>query len=134
MSDRPQSWHNGSIARWWAEFNAADPPPLASYRGVVERGGQPALDPGCGAGRLLSPPLVQAGLELDGCDVSPDILALCRDGGEETGLSASWYVRNDLLPMPAQAGIPDVEVRAAYGDAPATAVDTTAVFVARQAE
>ena len=35
-----------------------------------------ALDLGCGTGRLLVP-LVQTGLDLDGCDVSLDMLALC---------------------------------------------------------
>jgi hypothetical protein len=43
------------VARWWAEFNAPDPDELAFYRGVIERDGQPALDLGCGAGRLLLP-------------------------------------------------------------------------------
>ncbi len=55
MNEQPQTWHYGLIARWWAEFNAPDPTELAFYRGVIERDGQPALDLGCGAGRLLLP-------------------------------------------------------------------------------
>lgn len=90
MSDRPQTWHYGLVARWWAEFNAADPAALAFYRGFVERGGQPALDLGCGTGRLLLP-LLQVGLDVAGCDVSPDMLALCREQAERTGLSPSLY-------------------------------------------
>jgi SAM-dependent methyltransferase len=90
MSDRPQTWHFGLVARGWAEFNAADPSELAFYRGVVGGGGQPALDLGCGTGRLLAP-LVQAGLDLDGCNVSPDMLALCREQAERSGLSPALY-------------------------------------------
>jgi hypothetical protein len=65
MSDRPQTRRYRLVARWWAEFNAADPAALAFYRGFGERGGHPALDLGCGTGRLLLPPL-QTGLDLDG--------------------------------------------------------------------
>ena len=90
MSDRPQSWHYGLVARWWAEFNEADPGELAFYRGFVERGGQPALDLGCGTGRLLLP-LLGAGLDVDGCDLSPDMLALCREQATRDGLSPSLY-------------------------------------------
>lgn len=90
MSDGPATWHYGLVARWWAEFNEADPGELAFYRGFVERGGQPALDLACGTGRLLLP-LLQTGLDLDGCDVSPDMLALCREQAARTGLSPSLY-------------------------------------------
>ena len=79
MTDEPQTWHYGLIARWWAEFNAPDPDELAFYREVIEREGQPALDLACGAGRLLLP-LLSAGLDVDGCDISPDMLAFCRAG------------------------------------------------------
>ena len=90
MSDPPQTWHYGLVARWWAEFNEADPAELAFYRGFVERDGQPALDLACGTGRLLLP-LLRAGLDVDGCDLSPDMLALCREQATREGLSPSLY-------------------------------------------
>jgi SAM-dependent methyltransferase len=77
MSDEAQTWHYGLVARWWDEFNEADPDELAFYRAFVERDGQPALDLACGTGRLLLP-LLRAGLDVDGCDLSPDMLAYCR--------------------------------------------------------
>ncbi len=70
----PVTWHHGLMARWWAEFNQAEPAELAFYRAAIERFGEPALDLACGAGRLLVPLLV-AGLDVDGADVSPDMLA-----------------------------------------------------------
>lgn len=79
----PQTWHYGLVARWWAEFNL-DGPEIDYFRRFVEAG-QPALDVACGAGRLLVPYL-RAGLDVDGCDISPDMLALCRERAEQEGL------------------------------------------------
>jgi SAM-dependent methyltransferase len=90
MSEQPLTWHYGLVARWWAEFNAPDPDELAFYRTVVERNGPPALDLACGTGRLLLP-LLSAGLDLDGCDISPDMLALCRAEASRHGLTPKLY-------------------------------------------
>ncbi len=68
------TWHHGIMARWWAEFEAPDPAELAYYRAAIERFGQPVLDLGCGAGRLLVP-LLRDGFDIDGADVSEDMLA-----------------------------------------------------------
>ncbi len=74
----PETWHYGLVARWWAECNPPEPEELAFYRSWVEGDGQPALDLGCGTGRLLLP-LVREGLEVHGCDISADMLAHCRE-------------------------------------------------------
>jgi SAM-dependent methyltransferase len=82
---KAQTWHYGVVARWWAEFNL-DGPEIDYFRPLVEAG-QPALDAACGTGRLLVPWL-QAGLDVDGSDISPDMLALCRERAEREGLAA----------------------------------------------
>ena len=92
MDNEPQTWHHGLVARWWAEFNEADPAELAFYRSVVECAGQPALDLGCGTGRLLLP-MLRAGLDVDGCDLSADMLALCRERAAAEGLAPNLYAR-----------------------------------------
>jgi SAM-dependent methyltransferase len=78
-----QTWHYGIMARWWAEFNL-DGPEIDWFRPFVEAG-QPALDAACGTGRLLVPYL-QAGLDVDGSDISPDMLAYVRERCEREGL------------------------------------------------
>lgn len=78
-----QTWHYGLVARWWAEFNV-DGPEIDYFRPFVEAG-QPALDAGCGSGRLLVPYL-RAGLDVDGCDVSSDMLDRVRERCEREGL------------------------------------------------
>lgn len=85
MTDpKPTTWHYGVVARWWAEFNQSGPE-IDYFRTFVERG-QPALDVACGTGRLLIP-FLRAGLDVDGCDISSDMLALCREAAEREGLS-----------------------------------------------
>ena len=85
MTDESGTWHHGLMARWWAEFNHAEPQELAYYRGTIERFGQPALDLACGAGRILLP-LLEAGLDVDGVDVSADMLAHTERLATERGL------------------------------------------------
>ena len=67
MAEQPQTWHYGLVARWWAEFNRAEPDELDFYQGFVAADGQPALDLACGTGRILLP-LLRAGLDVDGAE------------------------------------------------------------------
>jgi SAM-dependent methyltransferase len=93
VHEQPQTWHHGLVARYWAEFNDDFRPHEISYfRTFVEGDGQPALDVACGTGRLLLPYL-RAGLDVDGCDVSGDMVALCRDKAAREGLSPSLFVQ-----------------------------------------
>lgn len=85
-----QTWHHGLVARWWAEFNR-DGPEIEYFRPFVERG-QPALDVGCGTGRLLLP-YAAGGLDVDGCDVSADMIELCRERAEQEGLAPTLFVQ-----------------------------------------
>src|SRR6267143_346407 len=87
--EQPQTWHHGIVARWWAEFNV-DGPEIAYFQKFIADEGEPALDLACGTGRLLIPYL-RAGLDVDGCDISPDMLALCRDRGAREGVSTNLY-------------------------------------------
>jgi SAM-dependent methyltransferase len=91
--DVPETWHYGLIAKWWAEFNDDfRPHEIPYFQRYVEHDGQPALDVGCGTGRLLLPYL-RAGLDVDGCDVSADMIALCRDKAAREGLSPNLFVQ-----------------------------------------
>jgi len=75
MNYEPLNWFNGLMAERTAIF-----PPNASeilfFQREITRFGQPVLDLGCGTGRLLLP-LMSAGVEIDGCDISGDMLHHC---------------------------------------------------------
>jgi SAM-dependent methyltransferase len=89
MNDTVQTWHYGLVARHWAENNTTGPE-ISYFQRQIEMFGQPALDAGCGTGRLLIP-FLRAGLDVDGCDVSEDMLAYCQQAAERQGLAPRLY-------------------------------------------
>jgi SAM-dependent methyltransferase len=86
----PTTWHHGLVAEWWALFNTTGDE-IDYYRRFVEAG-EPALDAGCGAGRLLVPWL-EAGLDVDGCDASADMIERCRRRAHAAGLEPTLFVQ-----------------------------------------
>src|SRR5687768_13689533 len=89
MTDTVQTWHYGLMARYWAENNTTGPE-IEYFQQQIEKNGQPALDAGCGTGRLLIP-FLRSGLDVYGCDVSGDMLAYCKQTAERDGLMPRLY-------------------------------------------
>jgi SAM-dependent methyltransferase len=89
-TQKASTWHYGVTARWWAQFNTSGPE-IDYFRPFVEAG-QPALDVACGTGRLLLPYL-RDGLDVDGCDISPDMLEHCREAAVREGLEPNLYAQ-----------------------------------------
>jgi SAM-dependent methyltransferase len=56
------------------------------YLDLIRERGEPVLDIGCGTGRLLLD-FLALGIDIDGVDNSPEMLALCRRKAERLGLS-----------------------------------------------
>jgi SAM-dependent methyltransferase len=79
--------YRGWIAQAWdllrGDYSAWPDRPF--WRAIVERQDGPALDVGCGTGRLLLDYL-GAGLDVDGVDNSPEMLAICRDKAAAVGV------------------------------------------------
>ena len=71
----------GDTSRWDDRF---------FYLEAIRRYGQPALDVGCGTGRLLLDYLQQS-IDIDGVDTSPEMLALCRQKAQAPGLAPTLY-------------------------------------------
>jgi SAM-dependent methyltransferase len=88
--DTPQTWHHGLVAEWWAQFNT-DGPEIEYFRARIADS-QPVLDAGCGTGRLLVPWL-HAGIDVDGCDVSADMVELCRERARREGFDPMLFVQ-----------------------------------------
>ncbi|REE91709.1 methyltransferase family protein [Paenibacillus taihuensis] len=89
---QPQIWHYGLVARAHAELWTQDGPETAYYKKLIETSGQPALDLGCGGGRLLLR-FLQAGLDVDGCDYSEDMLAVSKERSAKEGFSPRLYAQ-----------------------------------------
>jgi SAM-dependent methyltransferase len=93
ISDVSQTWHYGLVAKWWAEFNDDFRiHEIRYFQRHIENDGQPALDVGCGTGRLLLP-FLRAGLDVDGCDVSSDMIDLCKRRVIREGFSPNISVQ-----------------------------------------
>jgi ubiquinone/menaquinone biosynthesis C-methylase UbiE len=60
------------------------------FRELIRGHGQPALEVGCGTGRLLLDYLA-AGIIIDGVDNSPEMLAVCRDKAQQRGLQPALF-------------------------------------------
>lgn len=70
------------------------------YLDVVRRYGEPVLDIGCGTGRLLLD-YASLGIDVDGIDNSPEMLAICHSKAQKSGLAPGIHlldVLNDPLP------------------------------------
>jgi SAM-dependent methyltransferase len=86
-------FHLGLMAELNDASNADDAPEIAFYLDVLARAGGPALDAGCGPGRLLRRALA-AGLDVEGSDVSPDMLAICRRRCAEAGVEPILHLQS----------------------------------------
>ena len=84
MDAEPLTWHYGLMALWWSLREGGED--IEYYRRCIERYGQPALDISCGTGRLLVP-MLKAGIDIDGVDISEDMLDYCRQKASQEGYS-----------------------------------------------
>ncbi|MDX1600622.1 MAG: methyltransferase domain-containing protein [Anaerolineales bacterium] len=82
-------WHYGLMAERWGEF-LHETPELEYFQRAIERYGEPVLDVACGAGRLLLP-LHRAGIDVEGTDISADMLAQCRRRAEDEEVEVQLY-------------------------------------------
>jgi SAM-dependent methyltransferase len=73
------------------------------YRELARRAAGPILELMCGTGRVLLP-LVEAGHQITGVDISPAMLAIAREHLDEAGLSAT-LIEGDVrsVDLPAQS-------------------------------
>jgi SAM-dependent methyltransferase len=89
MNEEPVIWHYGLMAERWAESDD-DIPELPFFLKQIARFGQPVLDLACGTGRLLLP-LLRAGIDVDGCDLSDDMLYHCRKKAARERFNPNLY-------------------------------------------
>src|SRR5438552_1866250 len=72
------------------------------YLDIVREFGQPVLDVGCGTGRILLDFLAN-GIDIEGVDDSPDMLAICRAKAAKLNLRPTLYQQKmQTLDLPRQ--------------------------------
>ena len=70
--------------------DTSDWPDRTFYLDLIRASGEPVLDVGCGTGRLLLDYAAE-GIDIDGVDNSPEMLALCREKAAAQGLEPSLF-------------------------------------------
>jgi SAM-dependent methyltransferase len=91
MNDQDYEYR-GLIASAWdlLRGDTSDWSDRIIYRDTIAQNGEPALEIGCSTGRLLLEFLTQ-GLDVDGVDISPEMLELCRQKAQKLGLQPVLY-------------------------------------------
>lgn len=94
--------YRGAMAQFWdllrGDTSKWEDRPF--YRQIIAESGQPVLDVGCGTGRLLLD-YMQQGIDMDGVDNSPEMLALCQQKAAQLGLQPALYPQTmETLALP----------------------------------
>jgi SAM-dependent methyltransferase len=88
----PDYEYKGLIATTWdlLRGDTSNWPDRNFFLNFIHKHGQPALDVGCATGRLLLDYLA-SGIDIDGVDISPEMLAICREKALQRGLQPALY-------------------------------------------
>jgi ubiquinone/menaquinone biosynthesis C-methylase UbiE len=130
--------YRGLVAQAWDLLRGdySTWPDRPFYRAIIERQGGPALDVGCGTGRLILD-YRATGLDVDGVDNSPEMLALCRSKAVALGVDLEgrlFHQEMDQLDLPrkyATIFVPSLSFQLVLD--PAAAAETMARFHAHLA-
>lgn len=85
-----QGHYTGLAADWYDDFLAGENDDIALYTGLLREEDSPVLELACGTGRLLLA-LLNRGMEVDGIDISEEMLARCRAKIEGGGYTAGLF-------------------------------------------
>ena len=86
----PALFYTGLVAQLYAPLRSSGPPDPEPYARFIALSGEPALELGCGDGEPLLD-LRSRGLDVEGLDSSPDMLARCRGAAAERGLAVTLH-------------------------------------------
>jgi ubiquinone/menaquinone biosynthesis C-methylase UbiE len=99
---KPDYDYYGLLASTWDVWrdNTKDWSDSLLYLDLVRQYGQPVLDVGCGTGRILLDYLAK-GIDIEGVDNSPELLAICQTKAQAMGLSPTLYQQHmEKLDLP----------------------------------
>jgi ubiquinone/menaquinone biosynthesis C-methylase UbiE len=84
------NYYTDIMAQWYDQLMLDEEKDIEFYLNEVKRSGGPVLELGSGTGRILVE-LLKDGLQVDGLDVSHDMLSVCSDKLEQLGLYSKLY-------------------------------------------
>ena len=87
--------YRGGMGQWYDRLLESETRDIAFYKNVAVENGGKVLELACGTGRLLVP-IRRSGVDIEGLDVSADMLSICRQKLEAENLIATLY-EQDML-------------------------------------
>jgi ubiquinone/menaquinone biosynthesis C-methylase UbiE len=89
---RPEYEYHGLLSTTWdlLRGDTTTWPDRDFYLRLIRESGEPVLDVGCGTGRLLLDYLA-LGIDIDGIDVSPEMLQICGARAREAGVESRVF-------------------------------------------
>lgn len=94
--------YGGLVAKSWdfIRGDTSDFPDRHYFREFIEENGEPSLIVGCGTGRLLLEYLA-AGIDVEGVDVSPEMIEICLQKASRQSLKANVHIQAmEMLDLP----------------------------------
>ncbi|HLR57095.1 MAG TPA: class I SAM-dependent methyltransferase [Beutenbergiaceae bacterium] len=99
MDSPADAFYTGLVAETYSQLKSTSFP-AERYTRLIEKFGEPALELGCGDGDPLLE-LRELGLDVDGVDSSPDMLARLRGRAERRGLEVNaWLTAMEAMVLP----------------------------------
>ena len=96
--------YSGMMAEYWDLFrgDTSQWEDRSFYLEIIAESGQPVLDVGCGTGRLLLDYQSQ-GVDIDGVDISSDMIEICRQKAKKMELVPRLYLADmETMSLPRQ--------------------------------
>ena len=93
MNTFEKNHYTGILAQWYDKLLENEQNDIAFYKQIVSGCEGKILELACGTGRLLVPYL-QFGADIEGLDISDDMLAVCRKKLKRKNLSTNLYCQN----------------------------------------
>lgn len=90
--------YTGLMAEAWDALrgDTSDWEDRAFFLDLIRERGEPVLDVGCGTGRLLLD-FLASGIDIDGLEISPDMLAILREKAAAAGLDVSGRIHEGAM-------------------------------------
>ena len=83
--------YNQTAAKYYDEFEFSQPGDVKFYTEEAVKAGSPVLELGCGTGRTLIP-IAQAGVDIVGLDLSPEMLAKAGENIQKVGFDSQQRI------------------------------------------
>jgi len=92
----PKNHYFDFLAEWYDRLLDNEGLDINYYKDVIGNNTQKVLELACGTGRLMIP-LLKNGHEVDGVDISPQMLKICRDKLNKENLCAGLYEQDIII-------------------------------------